>query len=441
MAFVQDETCECITNSLDLFTVPPTQKSVEHGKYVDYHPINSIAQSAPIEFEIPAAGEEYLDLCNSMLYVRLKVVQPNGTNNLADTAKVAPVNLFLQSLFSQVDVSLNGTLVTTASDTYGYRAYIETLLSYGEDAKKTQLTTCLFRKDEPGKFDNRILAAADNVEPNPAFVWRNKFIRGSRSLDLIGRVHTDLFFQDRYLLNEVNVKVRFIRSRDSFALISEHENKIILEEAVLYVRKVKLSPAVFLAHAKALESSNAKYPVRRVVCKSVTVPQGFYDLTHEKLFSGQLPNRIIIGMVTNDAFVGRKEHNPYNFQHFNLTEISVFADGQNVQNIKPLKMNYNNHEWIRAYNSLYTGTGRLFCDEGLDINREEYPNGYALYAFDLSPDLTDDDRFDLLRTGSVRLQLKFSQDLQQPVTLIVYAEYQNIIEITKNRNVLYDFTA
>ena len=85
-----------------------------------YHPINSIAQSAPIEFEIPAAGEEYLDLCNSMLYVRLKVVQPNGTANLANDAKVAPVNLFLQSLFSQVDVSLNGTPVMTASDTYGY---------------------------------------------------------------------------------------------------------------------------------------------------------------------------------------------------------------------------------------------------------------------------------------------------------------------------------
>jgi len=116
----------------------------------------------------------------------------------------------------------------------------------------------------------------------------------------------------------------------------------------LYVQKVKLSLAVFLAHAKTLESSNAKYPLRRVVCKSVTVLQGFYDLTHEKLFSGQLKKRIIIGMVGNDAFSGRKEHNPYNFQHFNLTEISVFADGQNVQNIKALKMNYNNHECTPA---------------------------------------------------------------------------------------------
>jgi len=77
-----------------------------------------------------------------MLYVRLKVVQPNG-NNLGADAKVGPVNLFLHSLFSQVDVSLNGMPVTTTSDTHSYRAYIETLLSYGEDAKNTQLSACL----------------------------------------------------------------------------------------------------------------------------------------------------------------------------------------------------------------------------------------------------------------------------------------------------------
>jgi len=66
MAFAQDA-CECITNSMDLFSVPPIQKSVENGKYVDYHPINTINNGSPIEFEIPAAGKEYLDLCNSLL--------------------------------------------------------------------------------------------------------------------------------------------------------------------------------------------------------------------------------------------------------------------------------------------------------------------------------------------------------------------------------------
>ena len=44
---------------------------------------------------------------------------------------VGPVNNWLRSLFSQVDVYLNGMLVTPSTNTYTHRAYIETLLSYG----------------------------------------------------------------------------------------------------------------------------------------------------------------------------------------------------------------------------------------------------------------------------------------------------------------------
>ena len=45
---------------------------------------------------------------------------------------------------------------------------------------------------------------------------------------------------------------------------------------------------------------------------------------------------------------------------------------------------------------------------------------------------TDDQKFDQLRTGSVRLQLKFADYLPVPVTLIIYEEYQNMIEVDKN---------
>jgi len=160
-------------------------------------------------------------------------------------------------------------MVTTAPDTYGYRAYIEMLLSYGDDAKKTQLTSSLYYKDDPGKFNSTHL---DGQNANAGFVWRNQFIRKSRSLDMIGRIHADLFFQDRYILNEVSLKVKLIRSRDQFSLMGMAQHKVVIENAILYIRKVKLSPSVFLAHAKALESTNAKYPVRRVICKSITVP-------------------------------------------------------------------------------------------------------------------------------------------------------------------------
>jgi len=60
-------------------------------------------------------------------------------------------------------------------------------------------------------------------------------------------------------------------------------------------------------------------------------------------------------------------------------------------------------------------------DEGIFIDRKDYGNGYALYAFDLTADLGEDDHFSLVKEGSVRLTLKFRLALDTTVTLIAYA--------------------
>ena len=76
--------------------------------------------------------------------------------------------------------------------------------------------------------------------------------------------------------------------------------------------------------------------------------------------------------------------------------------------MRPIQPNYELDQYIRGYNSLFAGTGKLCKDEGLYIDRGDYANGYALYAFDLTADLGEDDHFSLLRQGSVRLALKFA---------------------------------
>jgi hypothetical protein len=70
----------------------------------------------------------------------------NDDLDMADT--VRSVNNFLNSLFSQVDVLLNDTLITSSTNIHAYRAYIETPFSYGMEAKSSQLTFALFHKDE-----------------------------------------------------------------------------------------------------------------------------------------------------------------------------------------------------------------------------------------------------------------------------------------------------
>jgi len=41
--------------------------------------------------------------------------------------------------------------------------------------------------------------------------------------------------------------------------------KLLVTHASLFMRKVKLSSSVILAHAKALEKSTAKCPIKRVI--------------------------------------------------------------------------------------------------------------------------------------------------------------------------------
>ena len=436
MAFAHEDSCICMKSELDLFSVPPTQTSVENGTWDEYHPITTLTDNSPIEFDIPSSGEDYIDFANSYLHVKAKILKATGAD-LADDDAVAPTNLWLHSLFSQVDVSLNGTQITASTNTYPYRAMIETLLTYGGDAKQSQLTSALFYKDTAGRIES---VAMEGGQINDGFVKRAGFTAGSKTVDMIGRLHADTFLQERYMVNEVNTKLKLHRSRDTFSIQHNGAFKVVILSAVLYVRKIKLLPSVFLAHAKILETSNAKYPIRRVVCKSFTIPTGFLDASHEKVFSGQLPSRLVIGLVENQSFNGHKQKNPFNFQNFKLVEIGVYTDGQQQLAVKPLKLDFENNEYISAYHSLFSGCGKVNNDEGNFIDRNEYSSGYCLYAFDLSPDLKEDDHYNLIKEGSLRLILKFSEALTTTVSVIVYGEFENIIEVDRNRNIIHNFS-
>ena len=111
----------------------------------------------------------------------------------------------------------------------------------------------------------------------------------------------------------MDIKIKLIRGNDNFCLMGAAVAKIVVTHASLFVRKVKLSSSVFLPYAKNIETAAAKYPIKRVVRKSFQVQANYLDCSHEKLFTGQLPTRIVIGLVENRAYNGSREHNPFNF--------------------------------------------------------------------------------------------------------------------------------
>ena len=230
---------------------------------VDYHPIATIVDAGPIELNIPASEEDYLDFANNYLHSRARNVQNDGTAMAVDVV-VGPTNLLLHSLFSQVAVFLNDTLISSASNAYACYAYLETLLNYDKVVKESQFTTSLCYKDTAYHMDET--SVADDGR-NKGLVNRTRYTTQSSTIDLNGRLHTDLFFQEKLLLKRINVRIRLSRSKDAFRTMAariagaDPAFKIRIENAILRVRKVRLSDSVFLAHAKALKYGNAKYSI------------------------------------------------------------------------------------------------------------------------------------------------------------------------------------
>ena len=120
------DSCECSKTELDMFAMPPTMITMQEAQWVEHHPISSLTSSAPIEFEIKGQTEEYIDLNNSYLYLKVKVLRTDDSM-VENDDRVAPVNNFMHALFNEVDLYLNNKLVSSSTDTYPYRAYLENL--------------------------------------------------------------------------------------------------------------------------------------------------------------------------------------------------------------------------------------------------------------------------------------------------------------------------
>ena len=87
--------------------------------------------------------------------------------------------------------------------------------------------------------------------------------------------------------------------------------KVQIVDTVLFARKAVLSPTVQMAHIKVLEKGTANYPIRPVDCKVYSILQGAMSHTHENLFLGTLPKRLILWCIDNDAYNGefsKKKH-------------------------------------------------------------------------------------------------------------------------------------
>ena len=134
-------------------------------------------------------------------------------------------------------------MVSSSSNTYACRAYIETLLTFGKAYKKTFPTNSMWYNDTAGHMNGL-------GDENVGTTKRSNLTVHGRKMDVNGYIHDDVFRQTRLLPPGVMVKVRFVRATEQFSLISTKSGyKTEISSAILYVKKCKVTLDVCLALA------------------------------------------------------------------------------------------------------------------------------------------------------------------------------------------------
>ncbi|KAK2186424.1 hypothetical protein NP493_200g01020 [Ridgeia piscesae] len=200
---------------------------------------------------------------------------------------------------------------------------------------------------------------------------------------MMGRLHVDMFLQDRFLLNGVDVKIRLVRTKDAFALMAGGVNptyKVNIVDASVFAKKATLSTAVHMAHIKA--STKAQPSI------------------HPALLTAKCTRYRRVPCHTR-------------------TKTSSWA---NFPNASCIDNDFN-----------------VSQDEGNDLTRSDFGNGYTFFVFDLTTDACDGSCFHLVKRGKFRVEIHFATALAQTVNVVAYGEFEAVLEIDKNRNVVFDY--
>ena len=426
---------------LDIFSVPPTQESIERTYYTEHRPLSTISSSQQIQFSITSSKDEYLNLRDMLFYIKLKINLKKASNVVAaDWKKIAPVNNLLHSIFKNIHLDIDNKNVTKSSPTYSYKAYFESLLGFTEASKCGYMSSQGWYSD----FDQHIQTFNDEYSRSITPSTINTDGTG-KSIELCGKLHLDLAMQPKSIVGGTKIIITLVPNEPNFYLwITENalNASVIFEDAALYVSRSKVIQPIVEIHNHLLEKNTAKYPIMRGVVKTFPITSGLTDVNLDNAIVGQIPRRIFIGLVDSKGYNGDKTVNPYNFENLNLNSLAASLDGEIFPSI-PIKPNFTDGHYAREYLSLFDTLNQLNTDSALTTDMKEWANGLTIYGLTFAPDPIDDCNksgyWNPKRNGAININMKFGTALPKNINAIIYCEYDNLVQIDKTRTVITDY--
>ena len=411
---------------------------VDKIEMTEIHPVSNLIDQSPIDFNIDSIGT-YTDTRLIKIKFSFKIVHDTG-EDIDVVTPVTCINLPLASAFSQVDVLYNQKLVSSTGQLYSYKGYFDTFLSYGVDAKTSQLQSWMYYRDTPWSHDT-----TDNLAPaqpiNLGAIARQQLTLGSNEVEVVGPLFCDALMLSQWMLNSVSIRIRLWPTKNNFRLIAPIDGnyKMLITKASLLIPRVHLSSSIISSHGEQLKENVATYPYMRSELRTCTLAAGLQSYNLVDMFQRSVPDKLCLAFVSSRAFNGDIDANAFNFHHFNVNFLGLSIGNSYVPSapLTPVINADNRGQYTECYNSLYTFDSKLQMDRGLDLGYSEYLGGYFICVFDLTSNIKHDgpNIISLQQMADLKLELRFREPLLETIVVIIYGTFPGVIQVDQSRNV------
>ncbi len=226
---------------------------------------------------------------------------------------------------------------------------------------------------------------------------------------MVGRFDQDIFGLSDKLCPKTDIMIRLYPALPEFQIntaIKDKEFIVEVQKAELMVKKIDVTN----------QPRNASLNFLRNEIRTFTIPSGL-TMWQGNVYEGQLPKRMLIGLVDQEAYLGNYGKNPLNFQNKDVSAIQIDVNGHPYPKTA-LKCDFDKLQ----HNLAYTFVATELSDTDYDLSALHFGQGYTLWAFNVA-DVVDEDE------GQVRLSLEFKVALDKPVIMLVYLERDRTMNI------------
>ena len=241
---------------------------------------------------------------------------------------------------------------------------------------------------------------------------------------LYGKLGIDFFSTSELLYPNMKSRLRLIRARPNFYMISDNPNvRLGIVGFSLYTRRIDLEDDYHKKRMHMLTYAPVDYNYLETWALTFIILARQNQFIQENILNKAPIRRIAIAMNTNSAFTGSFTENPFWYQQFDLRQTRILRGGQPIVDFDTAD---NCHLYVTTLKAMN------FQDDNPSIPLDDFKDHYVL-VFDLTSmqDAAENCHYPELVGEPLRLEPKFTNPLENVTELIVLGERMSSVAVDK----------